>query len=33
MKCAGDLAAECGSAERVTDKFCESVKKYLENEV
>ena len=27
MKCAGTLAAECGSADRVTDEFCEIVKK------
>lgn len=32
MKCAGTLAAECGSAERVDDEFCESIKKYYYKE-
>lgn len=29
FKCAGTLAAECGSPHRVTEEFCSRVKKYL----
>lgn len=28
VKCAGTLAAECGSPHQVTEEFCDSVKKY-----
>ena len=32
MKCAGTLAAECGSPHRVTEEFCNKVKKYYDDE-
>lgn len=32
FKCAGTLAAECGSPKRVTAEFCEKVKKYYDEE-
>ncbi len=32
MKCAGTLAAECGSPHRVTEEFCNEVKKYYDDE-
>ena len=32
FKCAGTLAAECGSPHQVTQEFCEKVKKYYDKE-
>lgn len=32
VKCAGTLAAECGSPHQVTEEFCSSVKKYFNEE-
>ena len=32
FKCAGSLAAECGSPHRVTEEFCDRVKKYYDEE-
>lgn len=32
FKCAGTLAAECGSPHRVTEEFCSRVKKYYDEE-
>src|SRR5699024_8017838 len=32
FKCAGTLAAECGSPHQVTEEFCNSVKKYYNKE-
>lgn len=32
VKCAGTLAAECGSLYQVTEEFCSSVKKYFNEE-
>ena len=32
FKCAGTLAAECGSPHQVTEEFCSSVKKYFNEE-
>lgn len=32
VKCAGTLAAECGSPHQVTEEFCNSVKKYYNEE-
>lgn len=30
FKCAGELAAECGSPHQVTEEFCSRVKKYYD---
>ena len=32
FKCAGTLAAECGSPHKVTEEFCEQVRKYYDEE-